>query len=289
MDGSLSTGMSPVGKMVAGIVAGLAIAGGGVGYAVHEHNSAQALEAQNAQMTAQLYATHGQLDALAAKVNTLAANAEAAAKLPAAQPAATGTRTGATARRTGYDPRFKKLQTQLDAQGKAIDQTRSDLDSTRTDLVSARTELGGSIAKTHDELVVLQKRGERSYIEFDLSKTKQFKRTGPISISLRKANTKHQYADLQLMVDDRNLSQKHVNLYQPAMFYQPDSPQPIEIVINDISKDHIHGYVSAPKYRQSELAAMNAPADATSNPQADPNAQPAGRQKLTVPADDNNQ
>src|SRR5262249_40637739 len=137
--------------------------------------------------------------------------------------------------------------------------------------------------------VVLQKRGERSYIEFDLSKTKQFKRTGPISISLRKANTKHQFADLQLMVDDRNLSQKHVNLYQPAMFYQPDSPQPIEIVITDIPKDHIHAYVSAPKYRQSELAAMNAPADATqsSNPQADPNAQPAGRQKLSVTADDN--
>jgi len=59
------------------------------------------------------------------------------------------------------------------------------------------------------------------------------------------------------MVDDRNLSQKHVNLYQPVMFYTPDSPQPVLVVINDISKDHIHGYASAPKYSQSELTSMS--------------------------------
>jgi hypothetical protein len=47
------------------------------------------------------------------------------------------------------------------------------------------------------------------------------------------------------------------------MFYMPDSPQPVEIVINDISKDHIHGYVSTSKYRQSELASM---ANTSDNP-----------------------
>jgi hypothetical protein len=31
---------------------------------------------------------------------------------------------------------------------------------------------------------------------------------GPFGIRLKKANSKHQYADLELMVDDRNLSQK---------------------------------------------------------------------------------
>jgi len=103
--------------------------------------------------------------------------------------------------------------------------------------------------------VLLEKKGERSYIEFDLQKSKEFKRTGPLSVSLRKANVKNQYADLQLILQDRKLTQKHVNLYQPAMFYQPDSPQPMEIVINDITKNHIHGYISAPKYKQSELAA----------------------------------
>jgi hypothetical protein len=31
----------------------------------------------------------------------------------------------------------------------------------------------------------------------------------------------------------------------------------VELVINSITKDHIHGYVSAPRYRQSELASMS--------------------------------
>ena len=98
---------------------------------------------------------------------------------------------------------------------------------------SARQELGGSIAKNHDELVVLQKRGERNYYEFDLAKSKQFQREGPIEISLRKANQKNQYADLQLIVEDRKLIQKHVNAYQPVWFYS-DKEQPIEVVINEV-------------------------------------------------------
>ena len=109
--------------------------------------------------------------------------------------------------------------------------------------------------------MLLQKKGERNYAEFDISKSKEFKRAGSVELRLKKANSKHQYADLELMVNDRNLSQKHVNLFQPVMFYMPDSPQPVEIVINDIGKDHIHGYVSTSKYRQSELASMSNPAD----------------------------
>lgn len=88
-------------------------------------------------------------------------------------------------------------------------------------------------------------------------------------------------------MDDRNLSQKHVNLYQPVMFNTPDSPQPVEVVINDIGKDHIYGYPSAPKYRQSELASMsNAAENDASNPAqgtTNSNEQPAPREKLLLP------
>jgi uncharacterized coiled-coil protein SlyX len=277
MDGSQFPALAPVGKRIVPYVVALVVGGAGVGYAVHEHNSAQSLAAQNQQVTAQLNATHSQLDALTAKVNALAlsnqpAPSEAKPTPATHAPSAVTSRRPAAHRDRAADQRFKKMQAQLDAQGKAIDDTRSDLTNTRT-------ELTGSIARTHDELVVLQKRGERNYIEFDLTKSKDFKREGPISVSLRKANTKRGYADLALMVDDRNLSQKHVNLYQPAMFYEPDSPQPVEIVINDISKNHIHGYVSAPKYRQSELAAMFNPDQA-----GNPTAQAPVRQKLPLPS-----
>jgi flagellar motility protein MotE (MotC chaperone) len=263
-----------------GAVAVLGLALGG--YAIHEHSAAQELATQNAQQNATLTATQRQLSDLATRVNELATvNAAQASLAPPAQPPARQALASRTVKhRAKVDSRYKKLQAQLEAQNKAIEQNRKDLEGS---LASTRTELSGSIAHTHDELVLLQKKGERSYAEFDLAKSKTFKREGPLELRLKKANNKHQYADLEMMVDDRNLSQKHVNLYQPVMFYTPDSPQPVEIVINEVSKDHIHGYVSASKYRKSELAAMAAPADGAATAQGDPAEQPVQRKKLPLP------
>lgn len=245
---------------VAAIAAVLVLTEGLGGYAIHEHHAATNLAAENAQSTAALTATRHEVSDLTAKVNMLVARSEAqpAAAAPEARRAS---ESKPTPYRRREDPRFKKLQSQIAAQGREIAQNRSALASTQGDLVSTRTELTGSIARTHDELVLLEKRGQRNYTEFDLLKSKQFHREGPIEVRLKKANNKHHYADLELLVDDREVSQKHVNLYQPVMFSTPDSPQPLEVVINDVSKDHIHGYVSAAKYRQSELTSMTNAAD----------------------------
>jgi hypothetical protein len=323
MHDSLFPATNSVGKIVATIVGAIVIAGGGIGYAVHEHNDAQAMATKNAQTTSQLSATQSEMQVLAAKVDALTQASQANSENNPAQPTisngagsgrrGSGSGSGVRAgRRLRDDPRFNKMQSQLDNQNAAIVQTQNELAGTQGDLVNTRTELTGSIAKTHDELVVLEKRGQRSYFEFDLSKTKEFKREGPINISLRKANDKRGFADLALIVDDRNLQQKHVNLYQPAMFYEPDSQMPVEVVINDISKDHIHGYVSAPKYRPSELAALENPATGESqsagsgqndngvvgqapttgadqaNPSSQPDTQTGPRQRLTLPDQDPN-
>jgi hypothetical protein len=235
------------------------------GYAVHERNIAQQLTGDNQQTTAALKDTRSQIDALNAKLDGI---------INAQQPVASREQVHvahahAVVHHAKPDPRFAKLQSQLDSQGKAIDATRQGLASTQQDLSSTRTELSGSIARTHDELVVLQKKGERNYYEFDLDKSKQFSHAGPVGISLRKANTKHQYADLELLVDDRDVSKKHLNLYEPAMFYPDAEHQPLELVINSINKNHIHGYISAPKYRASELTATSG------NPEAQPSSETA--------------
>ncbi len=277
MEDSPIQAAAPVVRRLAPIIVAVFIGITGLGYAVHEHDSAQSLATENQQMTAQLSATHSQLDALSAKVNALTTSLEAkpAPPPPVAEVAPAPHRRAAASRRSSaQDLRFKKLQSQIDAQGKAIEEAHGDL-------VNTRTELSGSIARTHDELVVLEKKGERSYFEFDLQKSKQFKREGPLSVSLRKANEKHQYADLQLTVDDRDLTQKHVNLYQPVMFYQPDTQQPVELVINNISKDHIHGYISAPKYSKAELT--------VASDQAPNSTAPPARQKLPTPSPEPNQ
>jgi hypothetical protein len=220
-----------------------------LGYAIHERNAARQIASENAQTAAALKDTRSQIEALTAKLDALTA---LPVQAPAPQVRHTSHARLVPAVRHGKpDPRWRKFQTQLDAQGRAIDQTRQDLASTRT-------ELQGSIATNHEQIVALQRKGERNIFEFDINKSKQFSHAGPIGVSLRKANTKQQYADLKLMVDDREVSKKHLNLYEPAQFYADSAEQPMQVVINSITKNHIHGYISTPKYKASELAAMSA-------------------------------
>jgi hypothetical protein len=210
-------------------------------------NSNQALNASMAKVQTELQAVRGQLDEL----NT-------ARPQPAKTPAPRVTR--AVARPAPRDdPRFKQLQSQLAEQQSQLASTRQDLDKTRENLEgslgSAKDELSGSIARTHDELVALQKRGERNYYEFQINKSKAFEKVGPLRLSLRKADTKHKRFDVTMLVDDNELQKKGVNLYETVWLNLGDRPQPLEVVVNQISKDRIAGYVSEPKYKRSELSA----------------------------------
>jgi len=273
----------PVRPSHLGIIASLLLVVAALGYAWHEHSVSSQLSAQNAQISTTLDQTRNQMDALNTRLNQLSeaqaqqqAQAVVAEKQSAAHPAVSKSnhKSVHTAARH-EDPRWKQFQAKLDEQQKAIDATRQDLAGTRT-------ELSGSIASTHEELVALERKGERKYYEFDLEKSKQFSAQGPVGIRLKKANTKSQYADLELMVDDAKLTQKHVNLLQPVVFYAAEGGRPVELVINKVTKDHVHGYVSEPKYRQSELASasanQNGAASATTA-----SAAPAQRQKLELP------
>ena len=185
---------------------------------------------------------------------------------------------------------MKQLQAQLSDQQKQLKDTREALDKTRSDLETSlsatRDDLNGSIGRTHEEVVALSKRGERNFFEFELVKSKQFERSGPLSLSLRKADTKHQRIDLNLIVDDIQLSKKSVNLYEPIWIHRADDAQPVQVVINKIEKDHVRGYVSAPKYRQSELSNVSylqPPANATPSV-AQPRTQPEDQQPNSSPA-----
>jgi hypothetical protein len=239
---------------------------GGFIYASRERSRADQLAAGYDQLSLTLNQTRSQLDAVTAKLSALTtapkaepAPPEVEPKPAVAKPQKAETQTKATVRQRAEEQRWKDLQSQLAEHQKQIDAARRDVETARTELEgklnSSYGELDGKIARNHDELVALQKRGERDYHEFGLVKSKQFQRVGPISLALRKAHTKKQYADLHLLVDDMRLEKKHINLYEPVLLYPADYGQPLELVINQIDKDLVHGYVSEPRYRQGGKAA----------------------------------
>ncbi len=249
---------------VAAIVA-LCLAAVAVGFIVDQHKIASQLSARNQELTASLTETRGQLQALGSEMDAMKTSeaAREKAELAARHPAPAYHARYRSPHRVVKkdDPRWKQVEAELAEHQKAIDSTQQQVQSARTEfqnnLSSTRNELNGSIAKTHSELVELEQKGERNYYEFDLYKTKRFERVGPIAVSLRKTNAKHQFCNLHLLVDDKELTKKHVNIYEPVMFYTDENGQPLELVINTISKNHMHGYVSAPKYQGTGVSAAN--------------------------------
>jgi hypothetical protein len=268
------------------VVALLGIAGVAFAYGLHQQSMVHQLTAQAATANAAMNQMQGQLNAVTAKLNDLTAAqapavsahpSDAAATEPAEEAIVTKSEAASTPtpiasakpapakkhvakrRAPAVDKKYDQLQAQLTQQQKELKDTQDEVAKNRSDLEgtinSTRDDLNGSIAKTHDELVALEKRGERSYFEFDLSKSKQFQRVGPLTLSLRKADTKHKNYDVAMIVDDNELQKKKVNLYEPIWIHTETDSQPVQIIVNRIDKDTVHGYISAPKYKLSELAA----------------------------------
>lgn len=236
------------------VVALIVALGLAVGYTLQQRTASSQLASHDADMTASVNQMQNQIDSLNGKLNQLATAPPANAAQPAVDPAAAKRRTAAE------NKRYKQLQSQLADQQKELKDTQDQVTQARTDLAgslsSTRDELNGSIARTHEELVALEQKGERNYVEFDLKKSKQFKRTGPIMVSLRKVDAKHKHFDLAMVVEDNQISKKNVNLYEPVWINSATLEQ-VQVVVNKVDKDHVHGYVSAPKYMASMTPVSN--------------------------------
>jgi DNA repair exonuclease SbcCD ATPase subunit len=252
---------------VAAIVALVAAAGLAFGYGYRQQMMVNHLTAQESVANATISDMQGQVNALTTKLNEMSAAQQAAAAAAQAQASVahsngTGARAAAGKKGTAESKRLKELQARIEEQQKQLKDTQDQVAKNRSDLEgnlnSTRDELNGSIAKTHEELVALAKRGERSYFEFDLTKSKQFQRVGPLTLSLRKADTKHKSYNLEMIVDDNTLTKKNVNLYEPIWIHTENESQPVQVVVNRVEKNVVHGYVSAPKYKPSELAVSSA-------------------------------
>src|SRR5882724_10278663 len=183
--------------MLSLVIALIGVAGLGVGYGIRQQGLVSQMTLREADNTAAMSQMRSQIDSL----NDMTAQQQ---QMPQHEPSADAThppsRSAASPSRSrssaASGKQMKQLQAQLSDQQKQLRDTREALDKTRSDLETSlsatRDDLNGSIGRTHEEVVALSKRGERNFFEFELVKSKQFERSGPLSLSLRKADTKHQ-------------------------------------------------------------------------------------------------
>lgn len=131
-----------------------------------------------------------------------------------------------------------------------VSQTRSDLDKTVAELKSVQGDMGvqsGLIATNAKELSALRELGERNYVEFDVKKTDQQQRVGNINVVLRKTDPKRNRYTLDVVADDKKVEKRDRYINEPVQFYVSRARQPYEIVVNEVQKDRIVGYLAIPK------------------------------------------
>ena len=66
---------------------------------------------------------------------------------------------------------------------------------------------------------------------------------------MTKTDPKKNKYTVEVIADDKRIEKKDKNTNEPVQFLIGKTAQPYELVVNDIKKDVIKGYVSAPKVR----------------------------------------
>jgi hypothetical protein len=164
--------------------------------------------------------------------------------------------------------KFDAIGTEVGGAKKDIEATRSDLEATKGKLERATGDMGvmsGLIAHNRDDLEDLKRRGDRNYYEFRITKSKAPQRVGPVQVTLNKADQKKSRYTITVFVDDRSIEKKDRTAGEPVQFYVKGGSRlpPYELVVFDVGKNEITGYLSTPKGADSSAPAASPSAAAT--------------------------
>jgi len=159
-----------------------------------------------------------------------------------------------------YDKKLEELGSNVNEQlaGKAssddmnklgtdVTGVRTDLDATKNSLEMSRSEMGTLIARNHDEVDQLRRMGQRDYYEFTVTRKAGSQRVGSIQVELKGTNIKKNQFTINVLADDKNFEKKNRSVNEPIFLYMNGGRQPLELVINKVSKTTASGYLSVPK------------------------------------------
>ncbi|HWB32820.1 MAG TPA: hypothetical protein VG714_06580 [Acidobacteriaceae bacterium] len=212
------------------------------------------LAATNARLSATTETLSQNVGATQKQIEARAAAIMAAQKEQNAETAKLAQQQAATAKQVGA------VSTDLTSVKTDVGGVKTDVASTKTDLENTKSQLqrvmgdagvmSGLIATNHSELEELKHKGDRNYYEFTLQKGAHPTLLSTVKLQLKKVDQKHSRYTLNVSADDRDIEKKDKNLDEPVQFYTGKTPVLFEIVVNDIEKNKVSGYLSTPKNAQ---------------------------------------
>lgn len=147
--------------------------------------------------------------------------------------------------------KISQVGTEVTSVKSDVASTRSELEKTVADLKHATGELDGHsvlIATNGKELSALKALNDRTYVEFTLQKkSKAPQKVGDVLLVLKSCDPKRNRYTILLTADDKTVEKKDRGVNEPLQFMTSKAKQPYELVVNDVKKETIAGYLSIPK------------------------------------------
>jgi cell division protein FtsB len=151
------------------------------------------------------------------------------------------------------------VATEVGGAKKDIEATKTDLEATKGKLERSLGDMNvmsGLIARNRDDLEDLKRRGDRNYYEFTVQRAKTPQRVGPVQVILTKTDPKKSKYTVTVYADDKTIEKKDKTSGEPVQFYVGRTRgTPYEMVVFDVGKNQITGYLSTPKDTTAPAAA----------------------------------
>jgi chromosome segregation ATPase len=193
-------------------------------------------------------------------------------KLTATHEAVNGVSGEVSKLRDNTDKQITQVSTNVTEVKSNVETVKTNVEAVRAEVVNAQSEIAkngaelkrafgdmgvmsGLIATNAGELKQLRDLGERNYVEFDIAKKDGVKKVGDVTMTLRKSDMKRNRFTMDLVADDKKVQKKDKTINEPVQFYVSGNMHPYEIVVNQVSKDRVVGYLSTPKVKAPRLSA----------------------------------
>ena len=166
-----------------------------------------------------------------------------------------------SARLQSASAKLDTTSAKVDTTSAKLERVSSDTERNRADLRRVSGDLGAvsvNVAKNTKDFAELRKSDERQRYEFRLLKTKVPTRVADIQIAVRGTDPRRNLYSMDLYADDRVAPEKNRAANEPVQLYVRGVPSPYEVVVTEVRKDEVVGYVSAPKPNGARLEAASA-------------------------------
>jgi chromosome segregation ATPase len=161
---------------------------------------------------------------------------------------------------TKLDGKLDGISTEVGSVKTDVASAQSNIAETQSELQRTKGDMGvmsGLIATNGKEIQYLRDLGDRNIYQFTIAKVSGMQKVGDIQVMLRKADAKRNRYTVDVRADDKLVEKRDKSVNEPVQFYTARAHQPYELVVNDVKKDKVTGYLATPKVTLSRNAGGN--------------------------------